>query len=41
LIIFFVAKEEEALYIQQKQDWELTVAQIISYLLKIQAQIKE
>ena len=29
LIIFFVAKGEEALYSQQKQDWELTVAQII------------
>ena len=41
LFIFFAAKDGEALYIQQKQDWELTVAQIISYLLKIQAQIKE
>ena len=26
LIIFFVAKDGEALYSQQKQDWELTVA---------------
>ena len=26
LIIFFVAKDREALYSQQKQDWELTVA---------------
>ena len=33
LIIFFVAKEGEALYSQQKEDWELTVAQIISSLL--------
>ena len=29
LIIFFVAKDGEALYSQQKQDLELTVAQII------------
>ena len=29
LIIFFVAKDEEALYSQQKQDQELTVAQIL------------
>ena len=28
LIILFAAKEGEALYSQQKQDWELTVAQI-------------
>ena len=28
LIIFFAAKDEEALYSQQKQDWDLTVAQI-------------
>ena len=33
LIIFFAAKDEEALYSQQKQDQELTVAQIISSLL--------
>ena len=33
LIIFFVAKDREALYSQQKQDWELTVAQIINSLL--------
>ena len=33
LIIFFVAKDEEARYSQQKQDWELTVAQIINSLL--------
>ena len=30
LIIFFAAKDGEALYSQQKQDWELTVAQIIN-----------
>ena len=33
LIIFFAAKDREALYSQQKQDWELTVAQIINSLL--------
>ena len=27
LIIVFAAKDGEALYSQQKQDWELTVAQ--------------
>ena len=41
LIIFFAAKDGEALYSQQKQDWELTVAHIISFLCKIQAQIEE
>ena len=33
LIIFFAAKDGEALYIQQKQDQELTVAQIMNFLL--------
>ena len=33
LIIFFAAKDGEALYNQQKQDRELTVAQIMNYLL--------
>ena len=33
LIIFFAAKDGEALYCQQKQDQELTVAQIMSSLL--------
>ena len=32
LIIFFVAKDGEALYSQQKQDQELTVAQIMNSL---------
>ena len=32
-IIFFVAKDGEAIYSQKKQDWELTVAQIMSPLL--------
>ena len=33
LIIFFAAKNGEALYSQQKQDQELTVAQIMKSLL--------
>ena len=33
LIIFFAAEEGEALFSQQKQDQELTVAQIMSSLL--------
>ena len=33
LIIFFAAKDGEALYSQQKQDWELTVAQIMNFLI--------
>ena len=33
LIIFFAAKDAEALYSQQKQDQELTVAQIMDSLL--------
>ena len=33
LIIFFAAKDGKAIYRQQKQDWELTVAQIMSSLL--------
>ena len=33
LIILFAAKDGEALYSQQKQDWELTVAQIMNSLL--------
>ena len=33
LIIFFAAKDGEAPYSQQKQDWELTVAQIMNFLL--------
>ena len=34
LIIFFAAKDGEALYSQQKQDRELTVAQIMNSLLQ-------
>ena len=34
VIIFFVAEDGEAIYSQQKQDWELTVAHIINSLLQ-------
>ena len=34
LIILFAAKDGEALYSQQKQDQELTVAQIMNSLLQ-------
>ena len=34
LTIFFAAKDREALYSQQKQDRELTVAQIMNSLLQ-------
>ena len=33
LIVYFVAKDGEAVYSQQKQDRELTVAQIMNSLL--------
>ena len=33
LIMFSAAKDGEALYSQMKQDWELTVAQIMNSLL--------
>ena len=33
LIIFFAAKDGEALYSKQKQDWEQIVAQIMNSLL--------
>ena len=34
LIIFFAAEDGEALYSQRKQELELTVAQIMNYLLQ-------
>ena len=34
LIMFFAAKDGEALYSQQKQDLELTVTQIMNSLLQ-------
>ena len=33
-IIFFAVEDAEALYSQQKQDLELTVAQIMNFLLQ-------
>ena len=33
LIIFIAVKDGEALYSKQKQDWELTVVQIMNSLL--------
>ena len=42
LITFFSAKDGEALYSQQKQDWELTAAQIMNSLLpKIRLKLKK
>ena len=41
LIIFFAAKDREALYSQQKQYWELTVAQIMkSFIAKFRLKLK-
>ena len=34
MIILFADEDGEALYSQQKQDWELTVAQITNSLLQ-------
>ena len=33
LIILFAAKDGEALYGQQKENWELTMAKIMNFLL--------
>ena len=33
LLVFFAPKDEEAQYSQQKQDWELTVVEIMNSLL--------
>ena len=41
LIIFYAAKDGEALYSQQKQDQELTVAQTMNFLLPFQNEIEE
>ena len=41
LIIFFADKDGKALYSQQKQDWELTVAQIINSLLPNSLKLKK
>ena len=41
MIIFFASKDGEALYSQQKQDWELTVAQIMNLLLQTSDLLKK
>ena len=41
LIIFFAAKDGEALYSQQKQDQELTVAQIMNSITKFRLKLKK
>ena len=41
MIIFFAAKDGDALYSQQKQDQELTVAQIMNSYCQIQTEIDE
>ena len=41
LIIFFAAKDGEALYSQQKQDGELTVVQIMNSLLPNSHKVKK
>ena len=41
LIIFFVAKGEEVLYSQQKQDQELTMAQIMNSSCKFRLKLKK
>ena len=41
LIIFFVAKDGEALHSQQKQDQELTVAQIMILIAKFRLKLKK
>jgi len=41
MIIFFAAKDGQALYSQQKQDWELTVAQIMNSLLPNSLKLKK
>ena len=41
LIIFFAAKDGEALYSQQKQDWELTVAHHEILIAKFRLKFKK
>ena len=41
LITFFAAKDGDALYSQQKQDQELTLAQIMTPYCQIQTEIEE
>ena len=39
--MFFAAKDGEALYSQQKQDQELTVAQIMNLIAKFRLKLKK
>ena len=41
LIIFFAAEGREAVYSQQKQDQELTVAQIMNSYCQVQKEVEE
>ena len=41
LIIFFAAEDGETLYSQQKQHWELTVAQIMNFIAKFRLKLKK
>ena len=41
LIIFFAAKDGEALYSQQKQDWGLTVAHHELFIAKFRCKLKK
>ena len=41
LFIFFAANDEEAVYSQQKQDQELTVAQIMNLIAKFRLKLNK
>ena len=41
MIIFFPTKDGEALYSQQKQDWELTIAQVMNSLFLNSLKLKK
>ena len=41
LIILFAAKDGEVQYSQQKQDWELTVAQLMNLIAKFILKLKK
>ena len=41
LIIVFAAEDGEALYSQQKQNWEMTVVQIMKLIAKIRLKLKK
>ena len=41
LITFFAAEDGEAPYSQQKQDWKLTLAQIMNSLFKFRLKLKK